>query len=141
MAVTGGAARARRAFLVAPLVAPITCAAALVLGELVSQGSIPSARSAFSLVLGVFAVGAPLAYAAALVAGWPVYALLRRFGAVHRWTMWLGGAAIGAGVALLLAPLLRGELFSIPFPWWAGGLLGVATAETFWRIVQPARAT
>src|SRR5688572_15472697 len=100
MAMTGGAARTRRAFLVAPLVAPIVCAAVLVLGELVSQGSVPSARSAVSLVLGVFAVGAPLAYAAALVAGWPVYALLRRFGALTRWTLWLAAFAIGAGVAL-----------------------------------------
>jgi hypothetical protein len=33
--------------------------------------------------------------------------------------------------APLLAPHLRGELFSIPFPWWAGGLLGLAVAAAF----------
>jgi len=133
--VTGGAARPLKAFLVAPLVAPTVCAAGLLIAELAARGSIPSARSGLSLVLGVFAVGTPLAYAATLVAGAPLYIALRRIGGLRRWTLWTGGVAIGIAVALLLAPALRGELFSIPFPWWAGGLLGLASAEAFWRLL------
>jgi hypothetical protein len=49
-------------------------------------------------------------------------------------TVWLGGAAIGAAGALALAPYLRGELFSIRFPWWVAALLGLASAEVFWRM-------
>jgi hypothetical protein len=137
MAMTGGATGTRKAFLVAPLVAPALCVAGLLLIELAAVGSIPSVRSGVSLVFGVFAVGTPIAYAAALLAGAPIYYLLRRIGLVRRWTLWAGGFAIGVTVALLLAPALRGELFSIPFPWWAGGTLGLACAEVFLRMLTP----
>jgi hypothetical protein len=129
--------RLLRAF---PLAAPVACAAmllgdALVRAMLGSQ-SLPSPRAAADLVFGVAAIGTPLAYGATLVAGAPVYLLLRRAGIATRWTLWLGGVAIGAAVALLLQPYLRGDLFSIPFPWWAGALLGLVTAETFWRLLM-----
>ena len=136
--MTGGAARHLKAFLVAPLVAPAACAAGLLLGELGARGSIPSTRSGLTLVLGVFAVGTPIAYLAVLLAGAPLYFLLRRIGAVHRWTLWTGGIAIGVTVALLLTPALRGDLFSVPFPWWAGAAIGFLCAETFRRLAPPA---
>ena len=81
----------------------------------------------------------PTAYVAALVVGVPTYFLLRRLGLVRRWTLWLAGAAIGAAGALALAPYLRGDLFSIRFPWWVAALLGVASAEVFWRVRGPAQ--
>ena len=123
------------AFLLAPLAAPV----AYVLGTLVSapfseRGSPPSLRAVLDLTIGAFTLGAPTAYVAALVVGVPIYLLLRALGLVRRWTLWLAGAAIGAAGALVLAPYLRGDLFSILFPWWTGALLGLVCAEVFWRI-------
>ena len=36
--------------------------------------------------------------------------------------------------ALALAPYLRGDFLSIRFPWWVAALLGLASAEVFWRM-------
>jgi hypothetical protein len=129
------------AFLLAPLAAPV----AYVLGTLVTapftgRGSAPSVRAVLDLVTGAFVLGAPTAYAAALVVGAPTYFVLRRLGLVRRWTLWVAGAAIGAAGALALAPYLRGDLFSIRFPWWTGALLGLVCAEVFWRIRGDAAA-
>ena len=133
--------RSLLAFLVAPLAAPI----AYVLGSLAVQalrsGSVPSMQSASDLVIGVFVLGAPTAYAAALVVGVPTYFVLRRVGLVHRWPLWLAGAAIGAAGAATLTPWLRGAPFSIDFPWWTGALLGVVSAEVFWRVIAGRRAS
>ena len=129
-----------RAFLVAPLAAP----AAYALGVLVvmfaraafgSTGS-NSTRGAADLVKGVAMVGVPIAYCAILLGGVPLYALLRHRGAVTRWNLWAGAATIGTVVALLLAPALKGDLFSIPFPWWVGTALGIVSAEAFWRLLR-----
>jgi hypothetical protein len=130
-------ARIIRAFLVAPLAAPVAYSVALLGGTIVGPSSVPSVRSAAELVLTIFAVGGACAYAAAILAGGPIYLLLRRLALVSRWTLWLGGIAIGVTVALLLAPSLRGELFSIPFPWWVGALLGLVSAEAFLRLLAP----
>ena len=121
------------AFLVAPLAAPLTYMLAAIVVQLLGPGGM-SAVSVRDLGLAVFAVGAPLAYAATLAVGAPAYFALRALGLVRRWTIWLGAAAIGVVVALALAPHLRGDLFSIPFPWWLGALVGVASAEVFWRV-------
>jgi hypothetical protein len=53
---------------------------------------------------------------------------------LSRWTIWLAGAVIGAAGALALAPYLRGDFLSIRFPWWVAALLGLASAEVFWRM-------
>jgi len=136
-------ARLLRAFVVAPLAAPAAYAVGLlavaVAHAVVGATSLPSAGAAVDLLRAVAAAGVPLAYAATLVAGAPAYLLLRRTGLVSRWSLWLGGGVIGVVVALLLAPSLRGELFSIPFPWWTGGLLGVVSAEVFWRLLATPR--
>jgi hypothetical protein len=124
-----------RAFLLAPLAAPAAYAACIVLAELFSARSLPSLRSLGVLVLGVFALGGTLAYVALLAVGGPLYLLLRRFGLVARSTLWPAGAVVGSTVALLLAPSLKGDLFSIRFHWWAGALLGVLSAEVFLRLL------
>jgi len=122
------------AFLVAPLAAPAAFVLTAVVVEVIRSSATPSVQSAFSLTLGVFAVGAPVAYAATLAAGAPTYFALRALGLVRRWTVWLGAAAIGAAVAMALSPRLAGDLFSVKLPWWAGSLLGVVSAEVFWRL-------
>ena len=127
--------RALLAFLVAPLAAPVAYVLGTVAIEVLRSGSVPSTRSVLDLVIGVFVLGAPTAYAAALVAGVPTYLVLRKLGRVNRWSLWAGGAAIGAVGALTLTPWLRGGLFSIEFPWWTGALLGLVSAEVFWRVL------
>jgi hypothetical protein len=91
--------------------------------------------SAIELSLVVAAIGVPVAYAAAILGAVPVYVMLRRLGAVSPLTLWVSGAAIGSVVAVLLAPQLKSELFSIPFPLWAGALLGLLCAEVFRRLL------
>lgn len=131
--------RPLRAFLLAPLAAPIACAAALVADMLVrglaGTASPPSATAVLELIGVVGMVGAPLAYGAALLVGVPVFLVLRRFDAITRWTVWLGAAVIGAVIAVFLQPRLRGELFSVPFPWWVGAALGLVAAEVFWQLL------
>jgi ABC-type spermidine/putrescine transport system permease subunit I len=88
-------------------------------------------------------VVAPAAYAAALVA---LIAGQAVFGSASLSSIGGAGeivavvAAIGVPVAYaaaLLAPRLRGELFSIRFPLWAGILLGILSAEVFRRLLLP----
>ena len=122
------------AFLVAPLAAPVAYVAGTIGVELFGRGSALSWRSMLDLLIGVFTLGAPTAYAAALVLGVPTYFLLRRAGLLSRWTLWIAGAAIGAAGALVLEPYLRGGFLSIRFPWWVAALLGIASAEVFWRM-------
>jgi hypothetical protein len=128
----------RKALLAAFLVAPLAAPVAYVLGTLLIGFFMPGAaftvRSSLDLIIGVFTLGAPCAYAAALVLGVPTYFLLRRAGLLSRWTIWLAGAVIGAAGALALAPYLRGDFLSIRFPWWVAALLGLASAEVFWRM-------
>jgi hypothetical protein len=127
------------AFLVAPLAAPIAYVLASLAVQTVVSGGVPSAQSALDLVIGVFVLGAPTAYAAALLVGVPTYLVLRKLGLVTRWALWLAGAAIGAAGAATLTPWLRGAPFSIDFPWWTGALLGLVSAEVFWRVLAGAR--
>lgn len=129
--------RAKRlllAFLIAPLAAPVAYIVGAIVVGLVVRGSWMSTRALQDLFIGVFTLGGPTAYVAAFVVGVPTYFLLRRLGLVSRWTLWLAGAAIGAAGALALAPYLRGDLFTIRFPWWVAAMLGVVSAEVFWRV-------
>ena len=98
--------------------------------------ALSSGGSVLGAMLDVLVAGTPIAYAAALVGGLPIYLALRRAGLARRVPLLIGGAVLGAVVALLLAPQLRGDLFSIPLPPWVGVILGVAAAETFWRMVR-----
>ena len=128
------AGRLLRAFLIAPLAAPAAYVGALLIVDTVRRG-LPSTRAAADLVVVVATVGLPVAYAATVLTAVPLYFLLRRIGRATRRFIWTIGAIIGTAVAALLAPQLRGELFSIPFPWWAGSALGVVSAELFWRVL------
>lgn len=128
-----------RAFLLAPLTAPTAYATVLFVVAAI-QGvfgarPIPSLRAAFTLLAFVAMVGVPIAYAATVVGGVLVYWLLRRAGALSRWSVLITGISIGIVVSRLPARQLRGDLFSIPFPWWAGALLGLAAADVFWRLL------
>jgi len=131
--------RLLQAFLIAPLAAPAgyaVCLMGLGLVRIVfGSASAPSVNSVVAFVLAVAAIGIPITYAAAIVAAL-IYFLLRRFGAVSPLTIWLAGTAIGALVAVVLAPQLKSELFSIPFPLWAGSLLGLLSAEVFRRLLS-----
>jgi hypothetical protein len=138
-----GAPSGRRllgAFLIAPLTAPAAYAAFLV-AMMLARVALGSASSSSlggigELVLAVAALGVPLAYGAAFLAGAPIYFVLRHRGVVAPQTLWIVGAMIGAAVALLLAPRLRGDPISIRFPWWAGSLLGVLSADVFRRFLS-----
>jgi hypothetical protein len=132
--------RTLRAFLIAPLAAPAAYATGLIIIELTrgmfGNGGSVSFKSLFLLVAMVAAIGSPIAYGAALAVGIPAFVLLRRANVLSRASLLAVGAATGIAVALIVAPQLRGELFSIPFPWWAGALVGVASAEAFWRMMR-----
>ena len=89
----------------------------------------------------VVVVGAPIAWAAALV-GLPLYLVARQsggggepLGPGQRAAVLVGGAAIGLVVAVVIQPGLRGALFSIPYPLWLGALLGAAVAVAFVRLI------
>jgi hypothetical protein len=98
---------------------------------------IASAPSALALIL---LVGGPVAYAAAVIVGWPAYRFVR---GTAFWraplVVALGGVA-GAAVAFLLAPSLRGELFSIRLGVWRGMLLGATSAAVWWRLLHRGRS-
>ena len=136
----GGRRRLIRAFLVAPLAAPVGYAMGLALLGLIrvvsGAASVPSIGSLVSVTGMIAAIGIPVAYAAALVGAAPVYVVLRRLGVVSSMTLWMTGTVIGVVVALLLAPQLKGELFSIPFPIWVGALLGLLCADVFQRLLS-----
>jgi hypothetical protein len=142
MSDSDGAAGSRqlvRAFLISPLAAPVAYEAVLVgmtLTGVVTRSGSTSLSSLGDLLAVVAAVGLPTAYAAAWLGGIPAYFILRRIGLITPVTLWIGGTIIGASTALLLAPHLRGELFSIRFPVWAGSLLGLLSAEVFRRLLS-----
>jgi hypothetical protein len=139
---TGPSGRRRllRAFLVAPLAAPAGYSAGLALlgltGVLAGRASIPSIGSLVDVAGMIAAIGVPVAYAAAFVGAAPVYFVLRRLGIVSTLTLLMTGTTIGVVVAVLLAPRLKGELFSIPFPIWVGALLGLLCADVFRRLLS-----
>ena len=135
--------RVVRAFLVAPLAAPVACTLAIlgvgVIRELAGGPSSPSLGASLQLAVGVFAVGTPVAFAAALVAAILTWGVVRLGNSLSRGVLWSIGAMLGCAVSLVLAPFLRGDLFSILFPWWAGALLGIISAEVCWRMLPGKR--
>ncbi|HSQ32112.1 MAG TPA: hypothetical protein VLN49_19785 [Gemmatimonadaceae bacterium] len=131
-----------RAIVIAPLIAPVACAVLLVGIE--AAGRWFANRSTSLSGLGFLAamvlmVAIPVTYGATLALGAPAYLLLRRLGVATRWTLWITAALIGAILSRFIAPQLRGELITIPFPWWAGAAFGLLTAEAFWRLASSAR--
>ena len=128
-----------RAFLFAPLAAPVAFWA-----ELLVEGTLDPARRAGMLrgavgALGiVIAAGAPVAYAASIAAGLPLWWLARR-GRLRLWVAVAAGALAGLVTALVLAPSLRGELISIPMGIWRGSAIGGISAVAWWRLIHARR--
>lgn len=129
-----------RAFLLAPIAAPVgytVAALCLLMWRMVTADESAPTPAAFATVVGgIFAAGTPVAWVAALVVGLPTFLLLRNARRVTHGTVLTAAGAIGVVTSLALAPFLRGELFSIPLPWWLGALLGAACGETFWRLYR-----
>src|SRR5215207_9593873 len=93
------AARLARAFLIAPLAAPLACTVALVGGDLL-QGifggpSPQSPRAALGLAAGIFAVGTPIAYGATMVSALACLFILKSRGSLSRPVLWVLGAVVG----------------------------------------------
>jgi hypothetical protein len=84
----------------------------------------------------IVSFGAPVAYAATLIGGGALWMLARRNAFIGLAPTAATGALLGALVSLVLAPSLRGELFSVPLPLWLGALLGVATAVVWWTLAR-----
>jgi hypothetical protein len=144
-----GRPRLAVATLLAPLAAPALYVAGTVAAQLIDP--IRRANGFGNLAEGigvVFAAGAPVAYGATVLALpvlWVVGRLAARgrSGSAFAWLTGrrtvLVGFATGATVAWALEPWLRGEMFSIPLPRWAGGTIGAATAAVWWRLVSIVR--
>jgi hypothetical protein len=133
----GDRRRLIRAFLLAPLVAPAAYAVVLLVisvgRSIVGHGG--GSLSAIAGIVGLVAIiGTPIAYVSALAAGFPAYLVLRRVGLVSHLWIALVGAAIGVAAAIVIQPQVRGEMISFLFPMWVGGLLGLVSAEAFWRL-------
>lgn len=130
--------RERRALLLSPLAAPIGYWLGLLavgVGKALMDPATNYTIAPVRMLGMTLAVGAPIACGAMALVGLPAYLLLRGAGRTGRLALWAAGGAIGAAVAMLLRPSLRGELFSIPFPVWSGVVLGLATAEVFVRLL------
>jgi hypothetical protein len=80
----------------------------------------------------VLAFGAPIAYAATFGAGLPVLWAVRRVAPLTLARTILVGLLVGVGVAIAIAPWLRGELVSVPLAPGQGGLLGAASAVVWY---------
>ena len=130
--------RWKRAFLVAPLAAPLVYGARRLLQAWADAGRRPSATQNFLSGMGVIlAFGAPLAYAAALGLGAPALWLLRRAGQLRWWPLLLVGALVGLAVALVLTPRLQGDLIGVPLGPWRGALLGASSAGVWGWLALP----
>jgi hypothetical protein len=124
-----------RASLIAPLTAPVLYYAMAIGAALVDplRRASTSQSSLTGLAL-VLALGAPLAYAATLGIALPLLWIVRRVAPLTLARTILVGFLVGVAVATGLAPWLRGELVSIPFPLWQGALLGGASAGVWYLL-------
>jgi hypothetical protein len=122
-----------RAFLLAPLVAPISYwAGALVLALADPNRRRMALRAPFAGLEYLLALGTPVAYAVTLVAAVPAIWLIRHAGNWALGALLTLGGVVGLVAAVVLGPSLRGELFSIILPPLAGAGLGALSAGVFW---------
>jgi hypothetical protein len=127
----------RRAFLLAPMTAPVVYWLWMV-GTAIVQGPSSRLADAPGALPIIMAFGLPVAYAAAALAGAPAYVVARRLGERGGFAVAIVGAVTGAVVSLLLAPYFRGELFSIPLPVSLSAGIGAVTAFVWWRVARGA---
>ena len=129
-----------RAFFIAPLAVPLVYWA-----ERLSEAAADPARRDWALSNGlsglliVVVFSAPVAYAATVAAGVPLFMLGRRQRLRLSVTV-IVGVVLGAIVGALLEPQLRGDLFSVPVGPWRGALLGGAAATVWHRLLAPSGA-
>ena len=125
-----------KAFIVAPLVAPILYWAIALALALADPNRRPLALEAPLSGLGyVLAFGIPIAYAATLVAAVPAIWLLRHAGNRALAALLSLGAIVGLVAAFVLSPYLRGDLFSVILPPVEGAVLGAVSAGVFWWLL------
>jgi apolipoprotein N-acyltransferase len=131
--------RFTRASLTAPLTAPLLYYSIAIVAAILDPVRRASAGlNLFSGLALVLAFGAPVAYAATFALGLPLLWLVRRVAPLTLARVILVGFLVGLGVAMGLAPWLRGELISIPLPPLQGGLLGSASAAVwYWLAFGP----
>jgi hypothetical protein len=125
--------------LIAPLVAPALywlSTLAFALADPARRGSVLG--QAFSGLGVIMTFGVPIAVAATLIAAGPASWLIRRSGPRTPAALTVLGAATGVVTSLIVTPLLRGELFSVLLPPWAGAALGAASAAAFWWLSRKA---
>jgi hypothetical protein len=91
-------------------------------------------RSPFAGFGFILAFRGLLSSAMTLIAGVPIYLLLRRFGRLGLGWFVVAGVVVGLLVAVALEPYLRGELVSIPLTPLHGAVLGAAVAVVFWAL-------
>ena len=124
-----------RAFIIAPLTAPIVYWLEMPLERLVREGSARGFLGPSPLPIMIL-VAAPFAYGATLVAGVPLYLVARDRRLRFDLTVALG-ALLGAVMGVLLQPGFRGELFSVLLGPWRGALMGGATAAVWHLVLGP----
>lgn len=127
-----------RALLVAPLAAPLwfwfQAMVTALLDPQMRGATWSGAMQALALVV---AFGAPIAYVAALLALWPAMWALRVYASTAAGVACvLLGVTLGAAVAYVIGPSLRGELFSIPLSPVVGAECGAAAAFVFWWLAK-----
>ena len=118
-----------RAFLIAPLTAPLLyCAGTLAaaFADPVRRGH--AGQNLLSGALVVFAAGAPIAYAAAAIGALPALWIERRFGRLGLLPTIVVGLIVGGGVAAAIQPFLLGEVVTVLLPAWGGALMGAGAA-------------
>jgi hypothetical protein len=127
-----------RAFLIAPLAAPvwfwIQAMVTALLDPQFRGGTLTGAGQALVIVM---AFGTPIAYLTALLAVGPALWWLRQHtGGTAAFGCAVIGVTLGAAVAKVIEPSLRGELFSIPLSPIVGAECGAAAAVVFWLLAR-----
>lgn len=122
-----------RAFLIAPLAAPILYWAGTLALALADPNRRRVALQAPLAGLGyILAFGAPIAYAATLVASVPAIWLVRHTGRRSLGALVVLGGIVGLIATVVLGPYLRADLFSVILSPLGGAGLGALSAGVFW---------
>lgn len=129
-----------RGLLIAPLAAPILYWTTALAFALADPGRRHSALQApFSGLGYILAFGAPIAYAATLVAAMPAVWMVRRAGRRALIALLALGASVGLVTTVALGPYFKGDLLSIPLPPLEGAVLGATSAGVFWWLATARR--